>query len=395
MKIRDIFGTAFSTFANNKMRTLLTIFGVSIGIGAIVFLVSIGYGLQEITVGEIKSIKALSTFNVTSGNSALLSLNDEALSKFKALPNVASVNENLAMSGQIGYQNTKTDILVNAVSAEYAELDDPKMQVGQIFKPDSRSDIVITALVANAFNQKPEDMVGKKVKLNYYMPNPENEKNMTMKEGEFNVVGVIKDNVTSYVYVPIKSIEIPAGSKYSTIKVKINDVNNMSEVKDKLVDMGFRASSIGERITQMNRVFDITKIVLLVLGAIAMIVASIGMFNTLTISLLERTRDIGIMKALGATDREIYFIFLTEATIISLAGGIFGITLAFILGEAVNITVSTLAIRAGGDKVDIFQAPMMFIAIILGFSLIVGFLTGLYPSKRAAKLNPLDALRYE
>ncbi|MDO9593312.1 MAG: ABC transporter permease [Erysipelotrichaceae bacterium] len=395
MKIIDVFRIAYSTFANNKMRTFLTIFGVSIGIGMIIFLVSIGYGLQRITIGEIQSIKALTTYNVTTGNSSILALNGENLEKLKSIENVISVSPLLSMSGQIEYEKKKTDSLVNAASVEYTDLESPKMNSGEIFKSDNGEKIIVTEVVANAFNIKPADLVGKKVTVYFYLPNLADSKNPTLNEKEYEISGVIKDVSAAYLYLPIGTINLAQDINYSAAKVKVKDSKTMSGVKEELIKLGYKTSSIGERINEINRIFNIVQIVLLIFGAIALIVASIGMFNTLTISLLERTRDIGIMKALGATDRAIYLIFLAESTLISLAGGILGIILSLVLGGALNIFVSILATKAGGEKVVIFQPPVIFVIVIFLFSFIVGLITGLYPSRRAAKLDPLDALRYE
>jgi putative ABC transport system permease protein len=395
MKMIDIFRIAFSTFVHNKMRTFLTIFGVAIGVGAIVFLLSIGYGLQEITVQEISSIKALTSFNVTSGNSSIISMNDEAVKQFKNLEGVASVNPGLSVSGQIAFEKSQTDALINIVSAEYADLDAPRIESGELYKSDNDDKIAVTTVVANAFNIKPADLIGKKVKIVAYIADPANPKNINKVEKEYEISAIIKDAAAAYVYAPIGTIKIPAGTNYSLIKVKATDSKQMLQIKSKLTEMGYKASSLGEKIDQMNQIFNIAKLALFILGAIALVVASIGMFNTLTISLLERTKDIGIMKSLGATDREVYSIFLSESTMISFFGGAAGIAIALILGNVLNLFIAILAARAGGEPVNIFHAPEFFLLIVLGFSIFVGVLTGFYPAKRAAKLNPLDALRYE
>jgi putative ABC transport system permease protein len=131
------------------------------------------------------------------------------------------------------------------------------------------------------------------------------------------------------------------------------------------------------------------------LGGIALLVAAIGMFNTMTIALLERTRDIGIMKAVGVDNRDIYWMFLTEAIIISGLGGALGGALGLLLSIGINAIVNGLATLVGADSVILFRTPLSFVAIVIVFAVVVGISTGIYPSKRAAKINPLDALRYE
>ena len=395
MKSSDILRTAFSTFANNKMRTLLTILGVSIGISAIVFLVSIGYGLQQITIGEIKTIKALTTYNVTTGDSSILALDTPAVEKLKKVDNVVSVNSLLSMSGQISFNGKKTDVLVNRASAEYVDLESPKILTGEIYTNDNDNKIIVTQVVSNAFNIEPAEFVGKKIGILFYVPNPDDPNQPIMTNKEYTVSGVINDTSAAYLFLPSGTVSVSDKISFNAAKVKVSDDKSMSGVKEKLLEMGYKTSSVGEKISEMNRIFNIAQIVLLIFGAIALAVASIGMFNTLTISLLERTKDIGIMKALGATDRSVYAIFLAESTIISFAGGVVGIILAMIFGGIVNVLISTLAIKSGGEALAVFQPPWLFVLVIFIFSILVGVLTGLYPSKRAAKLDPLDALRYE
>lgn len=395
MKIADVLGIALSTFQHNKMRTFLTVFGISIGIGAIVFLLSLGYGIQKITIGEISNMQALTAINVTSGNSSILDMSEAAVVKFKKIGGVTLADPNLAMSGQIEFNETKTDALINAVSAQYAQLEGPTMQAGSLYAEDESDKIVLTQTVANAFNVLPDKLIGKKINIAAYIPNPENDRQPILFEKELTVAGIIKEATASFAYIPLKMVPYPDGSQFNLIKLKVDDMNQMKSVKQQVIDMGYTATSLGEKIDQMNGIFNTVKIVLLVLGAIGLLVASIGMFNTLTISLLERTKDIGIMKSLGATDREIYSVFLTESMLIALLGGVFGVAGALALGNLLNIVLSIIAERAGGDPVAAFQTPVLLVAAILTFSLFVGILTGFYPARRAAKLNPLDALRYE
>lgn len=140
---------------------------------------------------------------------------------------------------------------------------------------------------------------------------------------------------------------------------------------------------------------DTINIILLVFGAVALFVSAIGMFNTMTIALLERAQEIGIMKALGASRQDIRKLFLAESIIIGFLGGMFGIIIGYIGIHAVNTGVNALAKSMGGQMFDLFYIPASFIIFILVFSTAVGLLTGLYPAKRAAELNPLEALRYK
>lgn len=130
-------------------------------------------------------------------------------------------------------------------------------------------------------------------------------------------------------------------------------------------------------------------------GLIALIVASIGTFNTLTISLLERTREIGLFKALGMRNRDVYKLFLSESLIIGFLGGILGVAVGILAGMGIDALIALYAHKTGAENIVIFTTPWVFAAGTAGLSLVIGFVTGWYPSRRAVKMNPLDALRYE
>ena len=119
------------------------------------------------------------------------------------------------------------------------------------------------------------------------------------------------------------------------------------------------------------------------------------MFNTMTISLLERTREVGILRALGATGRDVWLIFLFESVSMSIFAGILGILLGFFLSSTSNYVINIIAVRFGGEAVSLFSAPLWLHIAIMSIALLVGFVTGFYPAHRAAKLNPLEALRHE
>jgi putative ABC transport system permease protein len=130
-------------------------------------------------------------------------------------------------------------------------------------------------------------------------------------------------------------------------------------------------------------------------GIVALIVSAIGMFNTMTIALLERTQEIGIMKALGATSADIWSMFLSESVIIGFLGGAGGIGIGMAGGEVFNYGINFLAGAMGGKGIDLFFTPLWFILLIITFSTFVGLITGFYPAKRAANINCLAALRYK
>ena len=135
--------------------------------------------------------------------------------------------------------------------------------------------------------------------------------------------------------------------------------------------------------------------VLALFGLIALFVSAIGMFNTMTIALLERTNEIGIMRSIGVRRSDIRKLFLFESMLMGFLGGVGGVGIAMLGGTLANMGINALAQRFGGTALNLFVYPAWFVILIIVFSAIIGFLTGLYPSYRASRLNPLDALRYK
>jgi putative ABC transport system permease protein len=119
------------------------------------------------------------------------------------------------------------------------------------------------------------------------------------------------------------------------------------------------------------------------------------MFNTMTVTLLERTKEIGIMRCIGASPNDVKLLFVSESIVVGFLGGLSGIVMGVVFGFAMNITLNVLATQFGGKSVYLFTFPIWFLSFIAIFSASVGYLTGIFPARRAAKLNPLDAIRYE
>ncbi|MEP7162783.1 MAG: FtsX-like permease family protein, partial [Candidatus Moraniibacteriota bacterium] len=160
-------------------------------------------------------------------------------------------------------------------------------------------------------------------------------------------------------------------------------------------ELSLTASSISETIDQANKVFSAIQLILMIFGLIALIVSAIGMFNTMTIALLERTEEIGIMKAIGASKTSISLMFIMEATLMGFLGALGGVFLGYMNGEIINLLVNAIANRFGGESVDLFFSPLWFVLTVILFGAFVGLLTGIFPARAASKIDTLDALRYK
>ena len=212
-------------------------------------------------------------------------------------------------------------------------------------------------------------------------------------DSPYVITGVIENEELSF-FVASQGLEqFLSGLEYSRLKVKCRSSDVLDGVKDKLVGENFLVSSLSDTVKEVNNMFRIIKIILALFGTVALLVSAIGMFNTMTVALLERTKEIGIMKSIGASEKDILFIFLIESTTMGFLGGLSGIILGVISGGAVNLIVNAIAWKLGGQTLSLFYFPLWFILFVVGFSLFIGFLTGLVPARRASVIDPLDALR--
>lgn len=215
------------------------------------------------------------------------------------------------------------------------------------------------------------------------------------EEVAYKIVGVVDDDENQFIYIPIEDITGLGVQNFSQAKLILKDQKYMPEVRKLVESMGYKTSSTVDTIAQIESFFGGLRSVLGVIGFIALGVASLGMFNTLTVSLLERTREIGGMKTMGMVSGEIQELFLAEAMIMGFGGGIGGLLLGIMVGQTTSYLVSIVAITQGVGYLELTYVPSSLVLFIVGCSFVVGVLTGLYPSHRAKKISALNALRYE
>jgi ABC-type antimicrobial peptide transport system permease subunit len=240
--------------------------------------------------------------------------------------------------------------------------------------------------------------VGKEFGTSYVVTSDllsDNSTNLQSEEIKYKIVGVVPGDNVPFFYVPISDVKVLGIEKYSQIRVVSDTKESLSNIREKIEAMGFITNSVADTIARINSLFGTVRIVLGLIGAVALSVAALGMFNTLTVSLLERTREIGLMKAMGMTSHEVKRLFLTESMIMGMFGGIIGIIFGFLAGKMLSLILSIVGLARGAGFIDIVYLPISFALLVLGLSLAVGILTGIYPSRRATKISALDALRYE
>ncbi len=402
MRWIDVIRLATRSFRTNRLRTFLTVLAVSVATAAILFLVSFGYGLQLLTVNQIANSATISTIDVTpSSSKALVQLDNSAQQRIAEIPKVVTVAPELDLEGQAQFTSLGPAV-VHAIPTKYFELADVHLDNGAYFTGTESHKAVASPGFLAQFSLDTDGLaLGKQFFLTYNVGSPDQSTTKTKAIKDpvpYTITGIATDPDASlsYIYVPITdALNLVSGVNFSNIKVQATSRDTVLSVKDEINSLGYQASAPLDTLQQLDRVFAIVQITLGILGVIALVISSIGMFNTMTISLLERTKEIGVMKALGADKKDIWKMFLAESTIIGFMGGITGVALGLILALLSNTVLNLLAVRFGGQAHSIFYSPPWFIVAIILFSTFIGMITGFYPAKRASRLNPLVALRYE
>ncbi len=182
---------------------------------------------------------------------------------------------------------------------------------------------------------------------------------------------------------------------YSSISVRIKNPSQVQGVEDAIKKMGFSTFSILDASHSLQQVFRVLYAFLGIFGSLALAVASIGIVNTLVMAILERRREIGIMKAIGASDGDVKMLFFAEASAMGILGGIFGVVLGWAIGQIINFGTNVWLKSQSLPPEHFWAVPLWLVVFSIGFAFLVSLISGLYPAGRAAKLDPVQALRYE
>jgi putative ABC transport system permease protein len=185
------------------------------------------------------------------------------------------------------------------------------------------------------------------------------------------------------------------GTLYAALNVRASSPTAVAEIEASVTRMGFAAFSLIDVTRNLRTFFAIFDMFLGIFGSLALAVASLGIINTLVMAILERRREIGVMKALGAADRDVRRLFFAEAGVMGLAGGLFGVLLGWVIGCAIQFATMIYLKRQGVNPPNIWSVPWWLVLGAIVFAVIVSLASGIYPASRAARLDPVEALRYE
>lgn len=404
MRFIDLFKLSTRMFKARTSRTLLTVLGMGIGIGAILFLVSFGYGLQKTLLERITTSDSLLTLDVTEAKLGAVSLDNDMIDSMKGIQGVDEVSPAFQITTQGKIDDISADLISIGIKPSFLKLGGFRVSHGETLSNSNSEGVVINSAVAQVFGKnEASEMIGSELSFSFFIAKDvesvsdgmlQNEFERIDSDKKYKIVGVIEgeDNM---VFINSESLRDLNIKKFSQVKLRCRSQGEMAVIRDIILDKGLLVSSLSDTVDQANQIFKIVQLVLMLFGIIALIVSAIGMFNTMTIALLERTEEIGIMKSIGASDMAISVMFIMESTIMGLLGGVGGVLVGLLGGEAFNRIINFVAARFGGDPVRLFYSPLWFVLTIIIFAAIVGFMTGFIPARRASRIDPLDALRYK
>ena len=401
MRIQDIAKLSTRMFKTNPARTWLTILGMGVGTGAVVTLVGLGFGLQNIILEQIVFGETLLSLNISNPASKTLVLNNETVNDFHSIEHVLDVAPLVSFPALITFEGLTGNTFLQGANPPYFRYTGAKAVAGELFldgkESEYRDGVLLSKAVLKLFGvEDPESVIGKRVSFRVFVSQNGGQEEEIELRKQYRIIGVTSEenSITSILTLDEIATSIPI-AEYERAQVRVEASDFLAMVQDEIINRGFVVTALSKTVEQANKIFQGIQAVLAVFGGIALLVSAIGMFNTMTVTLLERTAEIGIMRTLGASSNDIKILFVSEAVVVGFLGGVVGIALGVGIGFILNTLTNVAASNFGGKAVGLFAFPWGFLLFIMTFSGVVGFLTGVFPARRAAALNPLDAIRYK
>lgn len=387
---------AFSNLFYKKLRTTLTVIGVVVGIGAVVFLLAFGYGLRELVTKQVVDSNSIRTIDVSQSNPLVLPLDTNTEEKIAAFNDVESVSRVFNFAGQVNYQNSKTGVVVFGSNQQYMDLNSFALTAGPNLSLKKPGTVIVNSSFLKAVGIKdPQKVVNKDLDITIQIPKVLRPEGMTEDIAlTLKVSSVIESGAGAELYVSSDVFTERRIDNASQAKVLVSKKEAVADLQKRISSLGFTTTSPYETVAQIDQVFGVLNYIFLGFGGIGLVIAVLGMFNTLTITLLERTKEIGLMRTLGARKKDIRRLFVLESMGLSFLGGTFGVITAKIMSKGVDGFLNSLAGSRGlNESISVFSFQTTLVTQVIVGSAFLGLVVVYFPARRAAKMSAIEALR--
>lgn len=406
MNFIESFKVAIASLLGNKMRSFLTMLGIIIGISSVITIVSLGQGSQAQIGSEFEKIgtnRVVIHMNWEKNPTYRERFDDEDIKMVKRIfsDDIKGISPNLSISGQAKNGRNEKKINVFGVNEEYNKIENIDIIYGRFLLEGDvlgrrKVCIIDKDLAIKLFGR--ENVLGEKITVDF-----------DFAKTKFSVVGIYERQSSSFdainsqfgeipsnIYVPVGTLQLLGlGNRYYAFEINVVDNSKIDSVSEDIIKVierkhrnegkdYYKSTSYKSQMQILDNILGIMSKVVGAIAAISLLVGGIGVMNIMLVSVTERTREIGIRKAIGATRRDILIQFLVESVIISGTGGLIGTILGLIFQSLIAMSIGVPP-----------TASIVVILIAVLFSAGVGIFFGIYPANKAAKLDPIDALRYE
>ncbi len=447
MKRRDLGELAFRNLREAVLRNSLTTLGIAVGVASLVAMLSLGVGLQNLANDRLSRSGLFDAIFVTpkSNNPTFgrprnqnpaptgppKPLDAEARKKIEGIPNVTEVYPEIRFPTEIHYDGSPYTTVVAGVMPSGKTDGSFDGMAGSFFSSPTADEAILQIDFARQLSpQQPNSLIGKDIVLRYAereaLPPEPGAKDfdpagfsIVPKEQSLRIIGIIETDPAGglgafgrgRLFIPLEVAEALRAAQtndlrdllrdsssrktYESLTVRVSGASKVKDAEETIKKMGFTTYSLLDATNSLRLVFAVFDLFLGIFGSLALVVASLGIVNTLVMAILERRREIGILKALGAADGDVWWLFTVEAGVMGLLGGISGVAIGWLIGHAINFGTNVYLARRDLPAISVTAVPWWMVVTAILFSIGVSMLAGLYPATRAARLDPVKALRYE